>query len=136
LPLQRRGFDESMSKGRATDPRADQESRLLPEHSGRQKLLPPPKPQTADSNKILARAELPGAQSASLRPIRASPPWSSPNNTKILILLQRSQYFSTKNERQTMHHHHELLLCLPLLLFLSGRLPVRGTPMEQRSAGP
>jgi hypothetical protein len=72
--------------------------------------------QTADSNKTSVTAELPRAQLVSLRPTTASPPWLSPKNTTILVLLQRNQYFVAKPTAATKHRHHELLLCLPSLL--------------------
>jgi hypothetical protein len=55
-----------------------------------------PTTQTADSNKKSVTAELLRAQLASLWPTTASPPWSSPKHTTILVLLQRNQYFITK----------------------------------------
>ncbi len=55
-----------------------------------------PTTHTADSNETSVMVELPRAQLASLRPTTASPPWLSPKNTTILVLLQSDQYFVAK----------------------------------------
>ena len=60
-----------------------------------------PTAQRTDSNKLLVTADLPLAQSTSLRPTRASLPWSSPKNNANLVLLQRNQYFLPKPTTKT-----------------------------------
>ena len=55
-----------------------------------------PTTQKVHSYKTSVTAELPRAQLASLRPTTAPPPWLSPKNTTILVLLQRNQDFTAK----------------------------------------
>ena len=75
---------------RVTDPPPIALFCLVPEQSDWQQTLPPPSQQ---GNQLLVTAELPRAQSASLRPTTASPPWCHPQININVVLLQRNHYF-------------------------------------------
>ena len=106
-------------------------SRILPSAGAFRSAKTTPTTQTADSIKILVIAELPRP---SRRPCGLPGPHRCHDKNPDPAT-EESVLFHMK-QCQTMHRHHELLICLSLLLSLSGRLPTYGTSMGQRSAGP